>query len=145
MHKRPSKKGGGTEARKRGRPATIEPAYHTFLKSLWGDRITTERGLLNKYYEQQAFNVIHTMDRVEFLCNPQSQKIKWGILRELGRFSEEDVRALAVQICEDAKSETRTVREWASILRLTRRSLLSETVSENRDVEIPNKGTVEDR
>ena len=89
--------------------------------------------------------MIHTMDRVEFLCNPQSQKIKWGILRELGRFSEEDVRALAVQICEDAKSETRTVREWASILRLARRSLLSETVSENRDVEISNKGTVEDR
>lgn len=123
-----------TEARKRGRPA-IEPDYRAFLKNLWGDRITTERGLLNKYYEQRAFNVISTMDGVEFLRDPQAGKIKWGILRELGRFSEENIRALAVQICEAAKSEKRTVREWASTLRLTRHSLFSETVSENRDVE----------
>jgi hypothetical protein len=130
--------------RKRGRPPVMSPELVEGFEKLWGDRVTTRRGLLNKHYEVRAYGVIQGMmdegvTGLEFLLDHVKQKIRSGILRELGRLDEDSIRVYAPAVCEAQKNpETRrTVREWERFLRLLRLHpeivdvLISETVSEN--------------
>ena len=127
-----------TEKRGRGRPPVMEQKEYQFFRQLFGDHIQTRRGLLDKHYEIEAFSVITDMQNegiegLEFLRDQKQEKCKSGILRELGHFHPDDIRQLALEICEAAKEEKRTIREWASLLKDVRLRI-SETVSENNEV-----------
>lgn len=130
---------------KRGRPSIMPDEYFRGLADIWSDHVETRRGLLNKHYEQIAFRVIHDMQKegvtgLEYIMDNGRQKYKPGILRELGRFDKETIRAFAVELCraQERPETKRTVREWGFLLRTYRLhpevfDLISETVSENDD------------
>lgn len=122
---------------KRGRPPTIMAGF----EKSWPD-ITTRRGLLNKYYETNGHAVVKAMQdegiaRLDFIRNPVTQRCKWGILRELGRFDKDTAEGYAIAICDLQRNSSKTVKEWERTLRLLRlhpdlvKEAISETVSEN--------------
>ena len=130
--------------RKRGRPPVMEADEYLYFKGMWSGIIETRRGLLNKHYVIKGSSVIRKMQRegikgLEFMRDPIKQKVKCGILQELGHFDEDIIRILAPAICEAQKNPNtkRTVHAWGEFLRTYRLHPeelgLSETVSENKD------------
>ena len=78
---------------------------------------------MNKVYVSEALDVLQEMDDVEFLHNKVTKEIKVSILMELGRLRKgDDIRELARLICDDAKTEKKTVHEWAALVRKVRLS-----------------------
>lgn len=127
------------EKRKRGRPSVMVEGEYQMLKSTYHE-ILTKRGILNKSYEISALCVIQKMQsegdhETEYLWSPDV-RIKWGILRELGKFPEDMIPGLANQVCEMAKTQKRTIRDWGQLLKTFRLhpELFSETVSDNQEV-----------
>jgi len=120
--------------RKRGRPSVMD---YPQIKRIYSDRVTTRRGLLNKHYENIALGVIDELQSngetgLEYLIDAKDfnkLKVRWGILRELGKFPERDIPNLARFVCNHA-GDKNPVKKWEAILRKVR---LSETVSENKD------------
>jgi hypothetical protein len=122
------------EKRKRGRPPVMD---YQLLKRIYVDSVTTRRSLLNKYYENTALGIIEELQQtgetgLEYLVDAKDfnkLKVRWGILRELGKFPERDIPNLARFVCNHA-SDKNPIKKWEAILRKVR---LSETVSENKD------------
>jgi len=58
---------------------------------------------------------------MEFLYDLQNQTHKPSILSELGRLkNEDDIREVARHICERAKNEKKTSKEWERICKIIR-------------------------
>lgn len=124
------------EKRKRGRPQVMTVEEYKILRNVFPE-IRTRRGMLNKHWELRAFKVIadmidEGMQGLDYLANPKEKTLNAGILRELGRFEPDDIQHLAIEICQLVKVDKRTVRKWASQIRLVRlqNKVFSETVSE---------------
>ena len=125
------------EKRKRGRPSKISSHDYRELKSIYSDRVGTRRGLLNKVYENTAFGIIEELQSngetgLEYLVDARDfnkLKIRWGILRELGKFPEGDIPGIARFVCTHPQY-AHNIKQWEAILRKFR---LSETVSENKE------------
>ena len=125
----------------RGRPPTPSSEYIAGMQDVW-PRLKTNRSFLNKYYENRAFGVIDEMQKegtegLEFLVDTKRDSYRWGVLRELGKPSSEGsltpagIRSLALQICQEAKTERQTAKEWVHRVKLTRHRLFWEMVSKN--------------
>jgi len=107
-------------AKKRGRPKFHDEDQLNQLKGVFPD-IKTRRGLQNKCYEINALDAIKDIEGMEFLYDPQNQTLKSSILSELGRLRNEDnIRLVAQHICERAKNETLTIKQWEKICRSIR-------------------------
>jgi hypothetical protein len=127
----------------RGRPPTLSREYIAGMQAVW-PKLKTNRSLLNKYYESRAFGVIDEMQKegiedLKFLVDTKRDSYRWGVLRELGKSSSEGnltaagIRSLALQICQEAKTERQTAREWVHRVKLVKHRLFLETVSQNGD------------
>lgn len=132
------------DKRKRGRPPVTSPEHWHGLEKLYEGMITTRRGILNKYYEIKGYSAIKDMldegaTGLDYLVGSAKGYVRAGILRELGRFDADAIRAYAPAICkaQDDPETKKTVKEWGSVLRLIRlqpdlvNAAISETVSEN--------------
>ena len=91
--------------KKRGRPPILSDEHYSFLKSLWADRITTRRGILNKFYEGEALGVILKMQKDEGVTGQESGMIRHGMkwcvgcqqLKTLERFSKDRCQSDGLQ------------------------------------------------
>jgi len=125
----------------RGRPPTTSSEYIAGMQDVW-PRLKTNRSFLNKCYENRALGVIDEMQKegtegLGFLVDTKRDSYRWGVLRELGKSSSEGsltpagIRSLALQICQEAKTERQTAREWVHRVKLIKRRLFWEMVSKN--------------
>jgi len=96
-----------SEKKKRGRPRLISDQWRPNLAMIWGDRITTERGLQDVMYRCDAHSVLKGDARFTWLIDPEGIKtsapgsFKQSILSELGRLRDaETIKAVALQVCE---------------------------------------------
>jgi len=111
--------------RKRGRPKFGREEMISLMKekNLFPD-IRTERGFQNKCYEVDAVGAIRDLDGMEFLVDREKETLKSSILTEIGRLKDpETMRALAEEVCERAKTEKRTTKEWVQFCRAIRLAL----------------------
>lgn len=106
--------------KKVGRPRKINNEYFKMLRTLYPD-IKTRRGILNKYYETVALQVIGKMKDTTFIIDESKQVFKASILSEIGRLeNEEDIKIVARYICNRAKKEKKTIHQWVNIIRFIR-------------------------
>lgn len=130
---------------KRGRPPLLQADFLKLMRNQFPE-VTTRRGQLNKFWEFNGLRVIHQMVTddmagLKFLDNPDQQRFAGGIVRELGRISDdESIKKVAFAICEAEKKGHRTIRQYEALLRDCRLSnipyeywpaVFLETVSEN--------------
>jgi len=125
----------------RGRPPTVSPAYIAGIQALYPG-LKTSRSILNMYYENRALGEIDEMQKegtegLKFLVDTKRDSYRWGVLRELGKSSSEGtltpagIRSLALRICQEAKTERQTAREWVHRVKLIKQGLFWEAVSKN--------------
>lgn len=130
-----------TEARQKcGRPPVMSASWYAALQQIWGDRVTTRRGILNHHYETMASKVVARMVEegvtgLEYIVDKQKQTVNMGVLRALGQFNDHEIRVWAVEICKaQQKPESKkTIHEWEWLLRQYRLGRISETVSDIKE------------
>jgi len=105
---------------KRSRPKFRHEYFVDFIKGHYTN-IKTRRGIQNKCYEIHALGAIRNKEYVgdiSFLFDLNTNHIQSSILAELGRLNDEDaIRTVAKKLCDKAKTEKHTVREWQHICR----------------------------
>jgi hypothetical protein len=123
----------------RGRPPMLSPEYIAGIQALYPE-LKTRRSILNMCYENRALGVIDEMQKegtegLKFLVDTKRDSYRWGVLRELGKSSSEGtltpagIRSLALRICQEAKTERQTAREWVHRVKLIKHRIFWETVS----------------
>lgn len=105
---------------KRGRPRFQREKQMNCIQKLHPN-IRTRRGLQNKYYEVMAVGAIKGVEGMEFLCDYKKDTLKSSILTEIGRLEDEDeIRNVATNICEVAKSQKLSTKQWVELCRKIR-------------------------
>lgn len=120
---------------KAGRPPILSDASLDALHSLYPD-IRSRRGLLNKYYQIRAFGALKDLPGTTFLVDRERGQSKWLILEQLGRLpNEAEIKSVASYLCQRARTESMTVKEWERLCILIRHSgeLISEAASETTE------------
>ena len=99
---------------KRGRPKFGNEEMIALMKEKeLFPNIKTERGFKNKCYEIDAVGAIQGLEGMEFLVDREKETVKSSILTEIGRFKNPEVmRAVAEEVCQRAKTQQRTIKEW---------------------------------
>lgn len=104
---------------KRGRPARFSSEYMSLQRVLYPE-IKTERGILNKAYQQHAVGVLlHAgIENFKFLFDVETDTVLSGVLRELGKIDNDSMILLIAElICQRAKTEKHTVRKWGAFVK----------------------------
>jgi hypothetical protein len=107
--------------RKRGGPRLME--RESIFRKLWPD-VQVKRGLQNKVYQLDAYNLLREDPRFHWLC-PSSNEIRkrtgrlqMSILAELGKFDDHDLmRAVAARVCKE-KPNTKAAISMIRAVRL---------------------------
>jgi hypothetical protein len=105
---------------KRGRPPVLDPQQVARLRGFFPD-IRTVRGLQGRANALRAMNVLDHAPAFNWLCSTKEAvsagqgKLRFTILSELGRVEDDDLKALARQLCQErprSKDAVAMIRRW---------------------------------